>query len=147
MNKINIILSTLCAFTVINNSFGMLTKAKQKISTYKNIKASAHTKQPQYVCSFNVGDQEDLLRKIIQQNNENNDLAKKNNALLEENNYLLRTILKMQSYAHPLPSEKTLRTPYIAIHPIRIQCGLELHEDFRMLRDIYNIQAYHYKDE
>lgn len=99
MNKINIILSTACALTFINNSFGMLIKAKQKINRYKNIKASVHTKQPQYVCSFNVGDQEELLHKIIEQNKENNDLVKDNNKLLKENNLLLRTIA-IQNYMY-----------------------------------------------
>lgn len=150
MNKINIILSTACAFAVINNSFGMLTKASS-IKQIKKIRSASYAAsieasyKAQEREALNKANQEaearnELLHKIIQQNEDNN-------KLLEENNYLLRTIFKMQRFAHLLPSEKTLRTPYIDINPIKIQCGLELHEDFRMLRDIYNIQTYHNKNE
>jgi hypothetical protein len=82
MNKTNIILSTACAFVVINNSFGMLTKASS-IKQIKKIRSASYAA---------TTPNHELLHKIIQQNEQNNNLLKENNELLRitlQHNYLL----------------------------------------------------------
>lgn len=90
MNKINIILSAACAVAIINNSFGMLTKTSS-IKQIKKIKAASikasYKAQERKV--LNKANQEakvnnELLHKIIQQNEDNNKLLKENNALLRD---------------------------------------------------------------
>jgi hypothetical protein len=108
MNKFNIILSSICTLTSIS-SFGMLTKTSSihKIATYKNIK-SFHTNSPIYnqKTYSEAKDVNDKAQKILDKANINNELLHKiieqneqNNKILKENNLLLRTIVK-QNYIY-----------------------------------------------
>ncbi len=76
-----LLVTTACALTITNNSLAMLTKASS-IKQIKRIR-SFYTNTPMY-------NNNELLHKIIQQNEQNNNL-------LKENNELLRAII-MQNY-------------------------------------------------
>ena len=111
------LLTSACALTITNNSFGMLAKTSS-IKQIKKIR-SFHTSKPMLINLFDIWAWEHA-RDASEKADGNQNLLQENNKMFKENNELLRAIIKQNyllSYrAHYEVRDTELTTKLNALH-------------------------------